>query len=354
LSFHVLLQTTVSSQKKKKMSSPPELKRILITGAAGLVGPLLASQLLSSSPTYHLILTDIQPPIIPSGVDQSRITSLQGDLTSPAFLSALLSKPLHAVCILHGIMSAASEANYALSLNINVHSILQLTDQLRLTNPGIRVVFSTSIAVFGHLPDPEAKITDGTPARPETTYGAHKLMMEVHLTEMHRKGFLDVIIARLPTISVRPGKPTGAASSWLSGIVREPMNGEECVVPLVDRGFRSYLSSPGAVVENLGRVLEWEKGMDLFGDGGGKRVVQFPGVSVSVQEMLDALETYGGKEKVGLVKEVRDQELERILRSWPRDFEVKRSLELGLVGDQGVDGIVGGYIERLTHAGLVN
>ncbi|KAK4163715.1 hypothetical protein QBC43DRAFT_263579 [Cladorrhinum sp. PSN259] len=331
-------------------SSTPEPKRILITGAAGLVGPLLAAHLLSSPQNnYHLILTDVQPPTILPSMDKSRITTHQGDLTSPSFLSTLTSQPLHAVYILHGIMSAASEANYALSLNINVTSIMLLTESLRKTNPGIRVIFSTSIAVFGHLGNQvEEKVTDQTIAKPETTYGAHKLMMEVHLTELHRKGFLDVVVCRLPTISVRPGKPTGAASSWLSGIIREPMNGQECVVPLSDRSFRSYLSSPKTVVENLGRVLEWEKGIDLMGDGGYKRVVQFPGVSVSVQEMLDSLKRYGGEERVKLVKEVPDEALEKILRSWPRDFDIARSLELGLRGDEGgVDGIVGGYVEGL-------
>lgn len=331
------------------MSSPTQ-KNILITGAAGLVGPLLASHLLSLSPNYHLILTDLQLPTLPPGTHLSRITILQGDLTSPDFLSTLLtqSSPLHAVYILHGIMSSTSEANYPLSLSINVHSILTLTDHLIKSHPGVKLVFSSSQAVFGNLPDPDQKVTDDTLPRPESTYGAHKLMMETHLSELHRKGYLDVVVARLPTISVRPGKPTGAASSWLSGIIREPMAGQECVVPIEDRGFRSYLSSPGTVIENLGRVLQWESRREL--GGGGSRVVQFPGVSISVQELLDALKKFGGEDKLSLVKEVRDEGLERILRSWPRDFDVGRSLELGLVGDQGVEAIVGEYVEALKKA----
>ncbi|KAK4464700.1 nucleoside-diphosphate-sugar epimerase [Cladorrhinum samala] len=334
------------------MSSSTSRKNILITGAAGLVGPLLASHLLTLSPDYHLILTDLQAPTLPAGTDLSRITIAQGDLTSPDFLSTLLgqSSPLHAVYILHGIMSSTSEANYQLSLSINVHSILTLTDRLVKSHRGAKLIFSSSQAVFGNLADPDRKVTDDTLPRPESTYGAHKLMMETHLAELHRKGYLDVVVARLPTISVRPGKPTGAASSWLSGIIREPMAGQECVVPLEDRGFRSYLSSPRTVIENLGRVLQWESRRELGGGGGGSRVIQFPGVSVSVQELLDALKKFGGEDKLALVKEVRDEGLEKILRSWPRDFDVARSLELGLVGDDGVDAIVGDYVEALKTA----
>ncbi|KAK4222905.1 hypothetical protein QBC38DRAFT_400636 [Podospora fimiseda] len=325
------------------MSTPTptqKTKTILITGAAGLLGPLLTQHLLSLPPSYNLLLTDISPISLPFTYNPSRITVLQGDLSSPTFLSSILSHPLNAVYILHGIMSSTAEANYPLSLKINVYSILSLTEQLRLLYPGIRTIFTSSIAIYGHLADPTAKITENVYPRPETTYGAHKLMIETHLTELHRKGFLDVIIARLPTISVRPGKPTGAASSFLSGIIREPMQEKECIVPIEDRGFKSYLSSPGKVIENLGRVLEWNR---LEGNV----TVQFPGISVSIEEMIDALRVYGGEDKVRFIKEERDERLEKILRSWPRDFDVRRGEEMGLGRDEGVEGIVGIYIEGL-------
>lgn len=202
-------------------------KNVIITGAGGLVGPLLASRLLNS-PEYHLILTDVTDPIIPPGVAHpENANALKGDITNADFVASLVAaaQPLHAVFIFHGIMSAGSEANFELSLRVNVDSIRLLTDTLRRTNPGVRVVYASSLAVYGQpLP---AKVTDDVTPTPQTTYGAHKLMNEIYFNEMHRRGFLDVFVARFPTISVRPGKPTAAASSFLSGVIREPMNGQE-------------------------------------------------------------------------------------------------------------------------------
>ncbi|VBB78387.1 Putative protein of unknown function [Podospora comata] len=343
LSLNQQLHNTEYSRPVRNMS---EAKNIIITGASGLVGPLLASRLLNS-PEYRLVLTDLHPPILPPNVTHpSNATLLQGDITSPAFITTLLTaaQPLHAIFLFHGIMSAGSEEDYDLSLKVNVDSIRLITDQLRLTNPGCRVIYASSQAVFGQ-PLPRGKITDDVLPTPESTYGCHKLMTESYLTSLHRKGFLDVFIARFPTISVRPGRPTAAASSFLSGIIREPMRGVECVVPIEDRGFKSFLASPRTIAENLVRVL---------GLGSGclpvhRRVIQFPGVSVSVQEMMDALGKFGGEDKLGLVKEVRDEGLERILRSWPTDFDLSTAERLGLVVDEGpgAEGIVGEYVRSL-------
>ncbi|KAK4155258.1 hypothetical protein C8A00DRAFT_42067 [Chaetomidium leptoderma] len=317
---------------------------ILITGAAGLVGPLLAARLLST-PQYCLLLTDLADPIIPPNTAYPHhATALKGDITSPSFINTLLThpsvQPLHAVFLFHGIMSAAAEADPALSLKVNVDSIRHFTDALRshqsAGNPTTRVIYSSSLAVFGQpLPTGgDGKVNSETWApTPQTTYGAHKLMTEVYLNEMHRRGWLDVFTVRFPTISVRPGKPTGAASSFLSGIIREPMAGLACVVPLRDRGFRAFLTTPGTVVENLVRVLGMESGV-LPPHA---RQLLFPGIAVSVQELRDALEKYGGADKLGLIREEPDEGLERILRSWAEDFYISTPMKLGLVVDQSAD-----------------
>jgi len=273
--------------------TPTTKQNIIITGAGGLVGPLLASRLLLNSTEgknkYHLILTDLTDPIVPRGVDahpdENNVTLLKGDITSPDFIKQLIaaSQPLHAVFIFHGIMSAGSEADFELSLRVNLDSVRLLADHLRSSNPGVRVVYASSQAVFGRpLPD---KVTDATTPTPEGTYGAHKLMSEIYLNELNRRGLLETFAVRFPTISVRPGKPTAAASSFLSGIIREPMKGEECVVPIRDRGFRSYLASPRSIAENLVRVLD----MPANRLPPHIRHINFPGVSVSVQELMDAL-----------------------------------------------------------------
>lgn len=323
---------------------------VLVTGGAGLIGPLVAARLLNS-PQYRVLLTDLADPPVPQDVTYPHhATTLQGDITSPDFISTLLAhpalQPLHAVFLFHGIMSAASEANPDLSLHVNVDSIRHLTTALRTQHPNVpRVIYASSLAVFGPpFPPAGEKVAPRTwPATPQSTYGAHKLMVETYLNDAHRRGWLDVIVARLPTVSVRPGKPTGAASSFLSGIIREPMNGVECVVPLRDRGFRAFLTSPGVVAENLVRVLSWESGVLPPH----VRQVLFPGIAVSVQELRDALAKYGGEERLALIREEQDEGLERILRSWVEDFDIAESLRLGLVVDSSGDALVREYVESL-------
>jgi nucleoside-diphosphate-sugar epimerase len=331
---------------------------VLITGAAGLVGPLLAARLLNDpAGRYRLLLTDLAEPAVPAGVAHPQLaTPLQGDITSPAFVDTLLSHPavhqprLHAVFVFHGIMSASAERDYELSLRVNVDSVRLLTEALCKAHPGARLVYASSLAVFGP-PWPReylqssgrGKIPEGWAPTPQSTYGAHKLLTEAYLNEVHRRGWLDVFVCRFPTISVRPGKPTGAASSFLSGIVREPMAGAECVVPLRDREFRAFLASPRTVAENLVRVL----GMDSRALPEHVRQILFPGVAVSIQELMDALAKYGGEDRLRFIREEPDEGLEMILRSWAEDYDISTPLRLGLVVDKSGDELVREYIEGL-------
>ncbi len=324
----------------------PSEKNIIITGAGGLVGPLLASRLLDE-PEYRLVLTDIVEPVVPEGVKYPQnATCLKGDIGDPAFVKTLLgaAQPLHAIFIFHGIMSAGSEANFDLSLRVNVDSVRGLLLAVKETNPGVRVIFSSSQAVYGQ-PVP-AVITDDVTPTPEGTYGAHKLMTEVFINDLHRRGLVDAFCLRFPTIAVRPGKPTSAASSFLSGMIREPMRGEECVIPLQDRSFRSFLSSPRVVQENLVRVLH----MDSTKLPKHVRHINFPGVSASIQELMDGLAKYGGEDRLKFLREEADPGLERILRSWAQDFDVTTPLKLGLTKDERAEDIVKEYVESLKKA----
>lgn len=324
----------------------PPTKNIIITGAGGLIGPLLATRLLND-PTYKVLLTDIIDPIIPAGVSHpTNASTLRGDITSSEFIQTLLSDPTHqplsAIFLFHGIMSAGSEANFDLSLRVNVDSVRSLLLALRATNPGIRVIYASSQAVYGQ-PLPPGPVTDSVTPTPEGTYGAHKLLTEVFLNDMHRRGFVDAFILRFPSVVVRPGRPTNAASSFLSGMIREPMKGEECVIPLRDRGFRSFLTSPGTLQENLFRVLH----MDSEKLPRHVRHINVPGVSVSIQELMDALAKHGGEDKLKLLREETVPELERILRSWSPDFDNSTPLRLGLVKDESGEAIVKEYIDSL-------
>ncbi|KAL2265845.1 hypothetical protein VTJ83DRAFT_6945 [Remersonia thermophila] len=331
---------------------------VLITGAAGFVGPLLAARL-SSNPRIRLLLTDLTEPPVPAGAAHPHhVSVLAGDLTSPAFVADLLAHPaaqprLHAVFILHGIMSSTSEANPALSERVNVGSVQLLCNSLMQSHANsdspVRVIYASSLAVFGP-PFPSCpsssrvKLPPTWRPTPQSTYGTHKLMTETYLNELHRRRRgLDVFTARLPTVIVRAGAPSGAASSFLSGIIREPMRGVECAVPLLDRRFRAFVASPRAVVENLTRLMKMDSGVLPSH----VRQLLLPGVSVSVQELRDALARYGGEDKLKWIREEVDEGVERILKSWPEDFEIDEGLELGLVVDEGADGIVREYIEGL-------
>ncbi|KAI2624770.1 hypothetical protein GGS21DRAFT_316283 [Xylaria nigripes] len=319
----------------------PLPKNILITGAGGLIGPLIAERLLNET-DYKVILTDLVDPIVPAGIKHpENATSAKGDITDASFVQTLLAaaQPLHAVFIFHGIMSAGSEANFDLSLRVNVNSVRDLLLALRVTNPGVRVIYASSQAVYGQpLP---ARVTDDVTPTPEGTYGAHKLLTEIFINDMHRKGFIDAFILRFPTVAVRPGRPTAAASSFLSGMIREPMNGEECVIPLRDRAFRSFLCSPSKLQENLFRVLH----MNSARLPRHIRHINVPGVSVSIQELMDALAKHGGEDKLKLLREETMPELERILRSWSPDFDTTTPMSLGLVKDESGEEIVKEYID---------
>ncbi|KAK6854089.1 hypothetical protein PG995_009182 [Apiospora arundinis] len=324
------------------MSSNNSSKNVIVTGAGGLVGPMLAKRLLNDG--YRVIMTDIVQPTVPEGVAYpENAVCMKGDICDAGFVESLVAaaQPLHAIFIFHGIMSAGSEANYDLSMKVNVESVRGLLLHLRRSNPGVRVVYSSSQAVYGQpLP---AVVTDDVTPTPEGTYGAHKLSTEIIINDMHRKGFVDAFIVRFPTLVVRPGAPSNAASSFLSGMIREPMKGETCVIPLKDRSFKSYICSPSGVIENLVRVL------NMASDALPKHVrhINFPGVSASTQALMDGLAKYGGEDKLKFLKEETDPAMERILRSWPQDFDPSTPDRLGLVRDTNPEDLAKEYIDSL-------
>ncbi|KAB5576137.1 nucleoside-diphosphate-sugar epimerase [Coniochaeta sp. 2T2.1] len=326
------------------MSENP-VKNILITGAAGFIGQQLAARLLNdASAQYRVILSDIVVPPVPQhGGDPERAVSVQTDLRDSKSLADVVatSQPLAAVFVFHGIMSSGSEADPDLSFAVNLDSTRALLMHLAATNPGVRVVYASSQAVYG--PPLPPVVTDATTPTPASVYGTHKLMSELLINDLHRRGLLDALSLRFPSISVRAGKPTQAASSFLSGMIREPLNGQECIIPLKDRSYRAVLCSPSILMENLVKV------MHLSSDSlpAHIRGMNVPGISATIQEMMDALEVFGGKEALALLKEEPDPGTERILRSWALDVDCSTALKLGLVQDESVESLVREYWEKL-------
>lgn len=303
-------------------------RHILITGAGGFIGQELVAPLLASSPDTHVTITDLaEPPVPQAAADQARrITSLAADLTSPDAVDRLVRpRRFEAVYLLHGLMSSGSEADLELGLRVNVDSARSVLDALRRLWPGTKVIFTSSCAVYGPCDRP---ITEaGVVPQPLSSYGAEKLIVELLLNDFSRRGLLDGRIVRLPTIMVRPGKPTAAASSFASGIVRESLQGIPNILP-VPRDVGMWICSPATVIKNLIKVKEIPGG-----EFGGSRIVNLPGITVTVQDILDAVEQVGGEEAVRLVREEEDEALCRIVKSWWPWFDDSRAMGLGLEAD---------------------
>lgn len=304
---------------------------VLITGASGYVGQELAATLLANSPYAKVTLTDVVAPTIPASAAQhaSRAKSVQADLTSSKVVDQLIneSNPFDTVYLLHGIMSSGSEANFELGIRVNLDATRYILDRLRTTAPGVKVVFTSSLAVYGRAPPGFVIDESNFPPVPSSSYGSQKLIVETLLNDYSRRGFLDGRAVRLPTVTVRAGKPTQAASSFASDIIREPFNGKKAILP-VSKETDMWICSPYTVVKNLLHAREIPK--EAFGES---RSVNLPGLKVSVQEMLDALEEIGGKERRALVEERYDEGIDRIVQTWTPDFSTTRAIQLGFSED---------------------
>ena len=304
-------------------------ENILITGGAGFIGQALTAALVESSPTTRLTITDVIEPPVPESVSQhkNRITTVKSDLTNPSAISALLSSTTFTtVYLLHGLMSGGAEANLELGWHVNWDSHRGIIDHLRTHAPGTVAIFPSSLAVYGPS-SPGGVTSEATCPVPQSSYGAQKLMVETYINDFSRRGLIDGRIVRLPTVIVRPGAPSAAASSFASGIVREPLKGERSVLP-VARDLEMWVCSPRTVIRNLVYVKAVPK--EQFGIS---RVVNLPGITVSVEQILKALEAVGGSKAISLIDEVRDPKIEAIVGSWPAKFDIKRAEELGLKGD---------------------
>ncbi|PTU23036.1 hypothetical protein P175DRAFT_0515007 [Aspergillus ochraceoroseus IBT 24754] len=305
---------------------------IIITGAGGYVGQELAAALLASSPDLTVTLTDVVAPEVPASAaaqHASRAKCIQADLTSPKVVDELFTESNHfdTVYLLHGIMSSGSEANFELGMRVNLDSSRYILERLRAVQPGVKVVFTSSLAVYGLAPPGFVIDETNFPPVPLSSYGSQKLIVETLLNDYSRRGFLDGRAVRLPTVTVRAGKPTQAASSFASGIIREPFNGEKAILP-VGKSTEMWICSPYTVVKNLMHARTIPK--EAFGDS---RSVNLPGLVVSVQQMLDALEEVGGKERRALVEEKYDPEVDRIVQTWSPYFNPARALKLGFSED---------------------
>src|SRR5438270_1479025 len=300
---------------------------ILITGAAGMIGRKLIEQLvvdraLNGQPIEKLTLMDIVAPTRPAGFSD-RVKVRTGDLADPAIAMKAVSERPDVIFHLAGVVSGEAEVNLEKGYHVNLDGTRSLLEAIRKTGDGYkpRVIFTSSIAVFG-APFPHT-IPDEFHLTPLTSYGAQKVMCEQMLADYTRKGILEGIGIRLPTIVVRPGKPNKAASGFFSGILREPLSGQEAILPVAD-DVRHWIASPRAAVH----FLEHAAGLDTSSLGA-RRNLTMPGLSVTVGEMIAGLGRVAGPKAVSLIRREPDPVIVGIVAGWPRDFEPQRALSLG-------------------------
>jgi nucleoside-diphosphate-sugar epimerase len=320
--------------------------KVLVTGASGFIGQELAIALLGDSSFSEIVLTDLVKPHIPYATSGHGIAlrSVSADLTNAEARQALLgSTTFDCIYLLHGIMSGAAEANLDLGLKVNLESQIAILNILRTTYPGTtKVVYASVGAVYGPAQKGEV-VSENTVPVPQSSYGAQKLMIETLINDFSRRGLIDGRVCRLPTVTIRAGAPTGAASSFASAIFREPLSGKRTVLP-VSRDQEMCICSPRTVIKNLITASKIPK--EKFGLF---RTVVLPGIKVSVQQMLDALEEVGGRAALELIDERLDEVTNRIVASWPADYDTSRAASLGFEPDISLLENVQEYFQRYIN-----
>jgi nucleoside-diphosphate-sugar epimerase len=315
--------------------------QILVTGAAGMLGRKLAERLardgtLGYEPVEGLRLVDVvEPPRPAASFD---VETLARDLAGPGVAEQLLAGRPDVVFHLAAVLSGEAEADFDKGYRVNLDGTRLLFDAIRAVDGYCpRVVFASTIAVFG-APFPDA-IGDDFAAAPLTSYGTQKAIGELLLSDYSRRGFLDGVGIRLPTICVRPGAPNLAASGFFSSIIREPLNGQEAVLPVPD-DVRHWHASPRAAIEFLLHAATIDS--NELGD---RRCLSMPGVSVTVAEQIEALRSVAGEEVVGLIRSEPDETVSRIVAGWPRRFDAKRAHALGFRAESSFEEIIRVYVE---------
>jgi nucleoside-diphosphate-sugar epimerase len=317
---------------------------ILITGAAGLIGRKLIERLsvdraLNGQPIERLTLLDVVAPARPAGFSD-HVKTRTGDLADPAVAAKAISERPDVIFHLAGVVSGEAEVNLEKGYHVNLDGNRALLEAIRTTGDGYkpRVIFTSSIAVFG-APFPQA-IPDDFHLTPLTSYGAQKAMCEQMLADYTRKGILEGVGIRLPSIVVRPGKPNKAASGFFSGIIREPLNGEEAQLPVADTVVHTHASPRSAI----GFLIH---AVGLPRDKIEPRInLTMPGVCCTVAEQIEALRRIAGDNVAARIRREPDELVARIVDGWPQRFDPRRAIELGFRAETTFEEIIHVHIEE--------
>jgi nucleoside-diphosphate-sugar epimerase len=316
--------------------------KVVITGGAGFLGLRLARKLLErgsltgrsgrAEPIDGLVLVDVAK----AALEDARVVHLAGDISDPAFVAKAIASDSATVFHLAAVVSGQAEAEFDLGMRVNLDATRLLLEACRRLPAPPRFVFASSCAVFGGELPP--MVPESWNLQPQTSYGTQKVIGELLVNDYSRKGYLDGRALRLPTIAVRPGKPNKAASSFASGIIREPLSGMEAICPVAP-DVPMWLSSPGAVVQHF--IASHEAPASAFGPS---RSLNLPGISVTVGEMARTLEDVAGKEVAARIRWEPDARIAKIVSGWPAGVEAKRASAMGMKADSGFEEIVRAYI----------
>lgn len=314
---------------------------IAITGAAGFLGQRLVQQLLArgelrQQPITRLTLLDQVEAPLPDGKNIA-VSALALDITAPGALDSVLDQRPDVIYHLAAVVSSAAEADLDLGMRVNFDATRALLEGCRAKGLApTRLIMASSVAAYGGaLP---GVLDDMTALHPQNSYGAQKAMCELLINDYSRRGLVDGLVLRLPTIVIRPGRPNAAASSFASSILREPLNGEEAICP-VPTDLTMFVMSPGKVVEALIHGAEVPSAaLAPF------RAFMLPGITVTVAEMLEALREAAGEKALSLVRHELDARIEAIVAGWPACFETAKAQQLGFTGDDSFKQIIDAFV----------
>ena len=317
--------------------------RIVITGGAGFLGRRLAREILArehltdangvAHPVTELVLLDV---VAAPDMGDSRVRIVAGDLADPAVIDRAVTRDTGSVFHLAAVVSGEAEADFDKGMRVNLDATRLLLERCRRLDAPPKFVFASSLAVYGGpLPDP---VPDDAPLTPQASYGAQKVMAEYLVYDMTRKGFIDGRSLRLPTVTVRPGKPNRAASSFASGIIREPLSGVDAICPVAP-ATKVWVTSPRTVIGNF--IVGHETPAATFAH---TRSINVPGMAVTVTGMVDSLRRVAGDAVADRVKWQFDPAIDRIVSTWPTNFAPRLAPSLGMKADTDFESIIGAYI----------
>ena len=317
--------------------------KVLITGGAGFLGRRLAAKLLergtlkdtngNQRAIEQIVLVDVAQA---APLADKRARQIVGDISDPGFLANMIDADSDSIFHLAAIVSGQAEADFELGMRINVDASRRLLDLCRTLGHRPKFVFASSVAVYGG--DLPPVVLDATALTPQSSYGTQKAVIELFVNDYTRKRFIDGRVLRLPTISVRPGRPNAAASSFASGIIREPLSGEAATCP-VTADARLWLLSPQTAIESL--IFAHDLDAAAYG---ADRNVNLPGLSLTVGEMVTALEKIAGPEVVKRIKWESDPRIERLVSTWPGQLDTLKAHALGFPRDENFELVIRQHI----------